>query len=101
MHEYVAKSLITDFESHRTFLFRTMEGVLEGRVSVQQGNCIKGLSEEVRGSIRAQTDSVILVLDHMRLNARNQIVSTNDGGDSAEDGAGSVPQIRNGAGGDH
>ena len=43
----------------RAVLFQTMIGVLEGRISVPQGNTVASLSVEAHKSIRQQWDMVL------------------------------------------
>jgi len=47
---------ITSPNELRAVLLSTMEGIIEGKVSVSQGNAIASISQEVHKSIRQEWD---------------------------------------------
>ena len=60
---------ITSPEDLRAILLATIEGVLEGRVNVAQGNVIASLSGELHKSIKQQWDMSVYSTENLSISA--------------------------------
>lgn len=68
------KLAISGYAEHRAFLSLCMQGVISGQVSIAQGNCVKGLSEEIHKNLRAQSETLQLTSQNMAMGEGNQIL---------------------------
>jgi len=65
----MSKRVIVNAADLRGALLATMEGVLEGRVTVAQANAVAQLSGELHKSIRQEWDMRVYANEHLTLEA--------------------------------
>ena len=58
---------ITSPSEHRAILLMTMEGILEGKVSVPMANAIASVSSEVHRSLRQEWDMRVYAAENLSL----------------------------------
>lgn len=65
----MSKRVLVNAADLRGALLATMEGVLEGRVTVAQANAVAQLSGELHKSIRQEWDMRVYANEHLTLEA--------------------------------